>query len=272
MAHTYRIELKYIGREFDGWQTQPSKNSVQDHVEKALKTVLREDVRVVGSSRTDAGVHAEHQVAMFSCEQAVEIKSLFRSLNALVPPTIGVSHIEKAEENFHPILSAKAKLYCYRVWLGVRSDPFLAPFVWIYPYGQIDLKKMSAQAKAFIGLHDFTSFCAADSGAKTRHRKILDIAIEQDGPLYTFWILGEGFLKQMVRAMVGTLMEIGFGKRETDIAQILDKKDRASAGQSAPAAGLTLMKVFYDDPPTLATYLDRRNTFFRHEKPRLFDL
>ena len=270
MHFVYRLDLKYIGSDFKGWQAQVSKNSVQDHIERALETLLREPVKVIGASRTDSGVHAEHQVAIFRYSRSFDkrgIGKMQKALNAVLPTSIGVMGMSLVPDNFHPITSSFAKLYCYRVWEGQPCDPFLVPFTWAYPFARLDHNIMSEQAQKFVGRHDYTAFCAADSNAKTRVREICGIEVQKHGPLFSIWILGRGFLKQMARSMAGTLVGISAGRFEGDIGEILASKDRSKAGMTAPACGLTLMKIFYEEPPPLHQYLDSANSYFRHEKP-----
>ncbi len=246
----YRLDLRYDGAPFQGWQSQPDQSGVQDHLERALKTFLRHDVRVTGASRTDSGVHAEHQVATFQSEVAFEPRRWLKSLNGLLPDSVGVDNLALVAPEFHPILSAKAKAYRYRLWVSELRHPFVAPFVWQMP-GALDLGAMREEARAFVGAHDYTSFCAVDSSAKTKLRKVIEVDLHADGPLIEIWVVGEGFLKQMVRSMVGTLVGVGAGRHPRgSVARMLAAKDRTAAGQTAPALGLALVKIFYDEVAT----------------------
>ncbi|MGE0174064.1 MAG: tRNA pseudouridine(38-40) synthase TruA [Oligoflexales bacterium] len=253
MEYLYRIDIQYIGRSFTGWQTQPSKDSVQDFLTQALITVLRQQIQVVGASRTDSGVHALGQVATFKTEAPIDVRTAAKSLNAIIPKDMGIKSIVPVDSNFHPILSAKSKLYCYRIWNDVGHNPFVAPYVWPYPFENISAGHLAANVKEYVGEHDFSSFCAADSGAKTRSRRIYDVHVDQKGNLLSIWILGNGFLKQMIRIMVGTLVDISVGKIQSSVSQILSARDRTRAGVTAPAQGLSLVKIFYED----VTKLDR---------------
>ncbi|SME87743.1 tRNA pseudouridine(38-40) synthase TruA [Pseudobacteriovorax antillogorgiicola] len=244
----YRLELAYVGTPFHGWQSQPSGNSIQDHLEKCLGVFLREDVTVIGSSRTDSGVHAEQQVATFRSKADFNTHRLLKGVNAMLPNEVSVQAIQAVDPNFHPILSATAKLYRYRIWTHPVPSPFLREFSWHVHNLNDDLLRRAAQD--FIGEHNFKSFCATDSSAKTFVRRVLDIHFESHPRCLEIYVLGEGFLKQMVRNMVGTLVEIGLGKLPADaIPAIVGAQDRKAAGRTAPAAGLSLVKVFYDQPP-----------------------
>jgi len=241
----FRLDLSYIGTEYDGWQSQVSGRAVQDVLEKALATALRQPVRIAGASRTDAGVHAMHQVATFDFPTSIDLFRLQGSLKGLLPPTIGVRRLEQVDPKFHAIEDAIGKAYRYRFWLDTRRNPFQEPFAWSVS-SPCDRSLMEKAAQDLLGEHDFTSFCAADSTAKTKIRLIHDIKWEHDGPICDLWIVGQGFLKQMVRVIAGTLLQIGAGRRPADsIPDILAAKDRIEAGITAPARGLTLMRIFY---------------------------
>jgi tRNA pseudouridine38-40 synthase len=243
---TYRMDLAYIGTAFQGWQSQPGGNTVQDALEKALRTALRQELRVMGASRTDTGVHAEQQVATFRSREPLNCELVLRSLQALVPPTIGVLNLRPWAQDFHPILSAKSKVYRYRIWIGTPQNPFVRPFAWSMHHA-LDLASLQEASRHLLGLHDFRSFCASDASVVTYDRTIHEARWVQRGPLLEFYILGDGFLKQMVRSLVGTLVKVGLGKlKPEDIKRILSAHDRRQAGQTAPAHGLSLLRIFYD--------------------------
>ena len=243
---TYRIDLNYIGL-FTGWQSQPSGNTVQDVLEKALGIALRQKIRVIGASRTDTGVHAEHQVASFRIGREIDCVRVFRSLQALVPPALGILSLRPVSHDFHPIASAQCKLYRYRIWLGPGTNAYIRPYSWSLPY-TLDFAGMQSAGQKFVGRHNFQSFAAVDGSAKTFDRTILDLRWAMKGDsLLEFFVLGEGFLKQMVRNLVGTLVEVGQGKRKpSDIEKILLARDRREAGMTAPSAGLSLVEIHYE--------------------------
>lgn len=258
----YRLDLRYIGTPFQGWQSQTSGSGIQDQVEKALATILRHPTRVVGASRTDSGVHAEHQVATFRTPVTFDEIRWLKSLNGILPPEIGVTGVQPVEPEFHPIYSAQGKAYRYRLWQGASRHPMLTPYVWTL-HRDLDRDAMRLAASSLVGTHDFTSFCALDSSAKTRVRHVLEISISDHGPLVDIWVVGKGFLKQMIRIMVGTLVEIGMGKRPPeDMGNILLAKNRDAAGITAPANGLTLIEIFYGDVLTSQTLKNRMGHSF----------
>jgi len=247
----YRIDLKYVGTGFVGWQSQTNGESIQDHVERALRHILGPVSRLSGAARTDSGVHAFHQVATFICEQSVDPFRLQVGLQSLLPEGIGISKIEEVPASFHALKSAKAKVYRYQVLNHALREPFLEPYAWRLAH-YIDVANMVNEAKTLVGTHDFSSFCATDSNAKTRIRNVVDIGIRQHQHLIEFWVLGDGFLKQMVRNIVGTLIYVGTGKfKPGTVSTILQARDRQQAGPTAPALGLTLVRIVYEEnvPP-----------------------
>lgn len=256
----YRLDLNYIGSDFYGWQSQPHAKTVQDTLEKALSTVLRRPIRITGASRTDTGVHAEHQVAIFRCEHPLDCRKVQRSIQALVPPSIGILGLSETERDFHPIRDAEAKLYRYRIWTGRGLNAFLRPFSWHLPTTALDKDRMRDASSLFLGRHNFQAFAATDTSAKTFERQIFDIQWrESEAHLLEFYILGEGFLKQMVRNLVGTLVEIGQGKRDKDaLPAMIASRDRRMVGRTAPALGLSLVEIFYQPITVIpATFLPR---------------
>ena len=261
-GQAYRIDLSYIGTPFSGFQSQLSKNGIQDHLEKALRTFLNHDVRVRGASRTDSGVHAHHQVALFRTKVPYSPRWLL-SLNALTPPEIGIQKLFPVEQLFDPIFDSKGKAYRYRLWQGRCFNPFTHSFVW--PIHQaIDLKLLANEAQDFIGLHDFNAFCNKDSDAKTTTRRIYDVVCDQRGPMIDIWITGEGFLKQMVRIMVGTLVAVVQGHLPPgSIRNLLASgSERKLAGMTAPAKGLALVEVFYNNVKTLDEIISKSESNF----------
>lgn len=254
----HRVDLSYIGTRFYGWQSQEGGGSIQDHLEDALETILRHPVRIVGSSRTDSGVHAERQVAAFYTSVGLDPGRIIKGLNALISADVGVRSLQRLSAPFDPARDATGKLYCYSFWRSVARNPMVDPFVWRVP-PDVDWQHVRRSADGFVGAHDFTSFCATDSSARTRERTIHDVRVVEDGPLVQLWVLGDGFLKQMMRIMAGTLISLGRGRMgPQSVGEMLTARDRSAAGETAPAQGLTLVEVFYEDVPTLGQLLPRR--------------
>ena len=244
----YQIEIAYDGTSFGGWQTQKNSSCIQPLIEKALSTVLREPISIIGSSRTDAGVHAHGQSAHFDTEQLFIPTKLLFSINALLPGTIYVRCIQETSPAFHARYSALCKIYHYRLHLEKFHDPFKRLYSYHIPYC-LNLDLLREGSHVFIGTHDFTSFAneahqgaAANGAIRTIHR--LDIAQEPGGIRLEFE--GTGFLYKMVRNITGTLIDIARGKRPVGAVDTIFKaRSRAYAGPSAPAHGLHLMKIEY---------------------------
>ncbi len=258
----YRLDVAYVGTKFPGFQCQSGGTAIQDNIESALSVFFREKMKVAGASRTDRGVHAEGQVVTFRSRHPFDRHTWLRAFNALTDEDIGIRRIDRVPEGFHPTYGATGKAYRYRIWQGNCFSPFMTPFVWeVMP--TIDVNKLVAAAQVLVGKHDFSSFCNTDTNVKTKTREILEVFVDQRGPLIDLWIVGDGFLKQMVRIIAGTLVEIATGKREGDsLGAILQAKDRAASGRTAPAKGLTLVEVFYEDIPAIAALIDKANRGF----------
>ena len=260
-AVIYKIEISYIGTEFSGWQTQPGYTAVQDHLNKALKTFLRHDVKSIGSARTDSGVHAEQQVVMFSSSVSFDSRSFVRGINALLPPAIGVRSVTAIQDDFHAIRSSTGKLYRYSLYTGNGKVPFFDPYVWRVHGLDVDLLK--SIIPQFAGDRDFSSFCAKDTSAKTFQRRVNELTCFKQGDFLHIYVLGEGFLKQMVRNIVGTAVDMALGKiPSTSLEDIFEAKDRQAAGRTAPAKGLSLVKVFYNELPSDLHHLIKEQIHF----------
>lgn len=240
----YRLDLVYRGTGFVGWQVQPDGPSVQAAIQAVLATVLGEDVRVVGASRTDAGVHAFGQVATFRTGARVDSDRLRRSLNALLPPGISVRQVGECAADFHPIRSAVRKTYRYQMWRARWPHPFLVDEAWHY-WAPLDMHRLTSELQRLVGRHDFTSFAASDGAAVTATRRIEWARIASQGPLLAIFLCGDGFLKQMVRNIVGTLVDIARGHLSADVETILGGRDRRLGGMTAPAHGLALWHIDY---------------------------
>lgn len=244
----YKLTIAYDGRSFHGWQVQNNAESIQEMIQKALLLIVRHPVKLIGSGRTDSGVHALGQVAHFQTEAAVTPFKIRGSLNGLLPSDIRILEVQEVPLNFHAQYSAIGKTYRYHISLDDVLNPFLRGRCWHIPY-EISVEEMIKASRALLGTHDFTSFAneahegsAAKDPVRTIHR--IDF-LQANGEL-SIEFEGDGFLYKMVRNIVGTLVEIGSGKiRADEIVEILAKRDRKAAGISAPPQGLFLVKVHY---------------------------
>lgn len=250
----YRMDLNYLGHHFNGFQAQPCGNTIQDHLEAALQIILRHPVRIKGASRTDSGVHAHHQVVTFSTALAYNPRWLV-GLNAVLPNDIGVFSIREVPDEFDPIYSAKAKAYRYRIWKGKCFNPFLRPFVWsVNPSLDVTLLKQSLSN--LMGVHDFAGFSNQGGQVKTTQRKIIEVYVDERQDMIDVWIIGEGFLKQMVRIIVGTMVDIATGQLPaTQVSTVLSQGLRSLAGVTAPARGLSLVEIFYNEVPSIISVI-----------------
>ncbi len=262
------ITVEYKGTRYSGWQTQNVRTqassrrrlpAVQETIEFCLKQVLQEQVNLIGSGRTDAGVHAFNQAAHFTVSKAIQPLKLRLALNALLPEDIVVKRVAICEnQDFHSRFHAKGKIYRYLIFNRVYPDVFCRDYAYYLPQA-LDIQAMRSAAKALVGRHDFKSFCASGSKVKNTVRVIRRLIIKRtaynlqpgDGyergkPLVIITIEGNGFLYNMVRVIVGTLLEIGRGRLEPRaVVEILRSRDRRQAGPTAPAKGLCLMRVRY---------------------------
>jgi tRNA pseudouridine38-40 synthase len=253
-----KVTLAYDGSEFSGWQVQPEAETIQGTLASAIGRVTGEKVLPQGSGRTDAGVHALAQVASFQTESPIPPENLVVALNDLLPKTIRVSRVEEAPPEFHARHAARAKTYRYRMYRGAICPPFLARYVWHYPY-PLDEGAMAEAAGWIVGEHDFTSFAAVDAeknanqpgrqdspGNASNVRRIFASGFERHGDELIYTVRGNGFLHHMVRNLVGTFVLVGKGTLSPgDIARILEARNRSAAGATAAASGLYLVEVEY---------------------------
>ena len=243
---TLKLTIEYDGTDYLGWQVQPKGPTLQGALEEKLALITGERPRVTASGRTDAGVHALAQVAHFKTQSALQVASIQKALNSLLPPDITIKKVEEVEEGFHARKHAKSKIYEYRVLNRDLRSPFLRRFAWHIPQ-KLDLERMKEATHCLLGEHDFSAFRSVGSPTRTAVRKVLKAEWKRgkDG-LLRFEIEATGFLKQMVRAIVGTLVEVGRRKMTAqDFSGILASKDRRKAGPTAPARGLFLREVKY---------------------------
>lgn len=240
-----KLTISYDGTTFSGWQIQPNGISIQETIEKALTTIFKRPIRIIGAGRTDAGVHALGQVAHFEVEDEVDLLRLKYSLNGLLPPEIRIHNIESVPTDFHAQRKALSKIYHYNLWLDSTDDPFLTRYHYHFRR-KMSQELLQEAAKHFIGQHDFASFTNVGSSAKTtvRHIYRLDVVEQRGGLRLEFE--GNGFLYKMVRNITGTLLEVAtFKKSLDDLPLLFAAKERQKAPATAPARGLFLIKVNY---------------------------
>lgn len=246
-----KIVLAYDGSEFSGWQVQPDATTIQGTLASAIGRVTGEKVFPQGSGRTDAGVHALAQVATFATESPIPAPNLVKALNDMLPPSIRVLDATEAPIEFHARKSAYAKTYRYRMHRGAICPPFLARYVWHYPY-PLDEDAMQQAAGFVLGEHDFTSFAAVDSERGREDETISNVrrisasTWDRAGEELIYTVRGSGFLHHMVRNLVGTFLLVGKSTlKPEDVAGILAARNRSAAGATAPASGLYLVSVDY---------------------------
>lgn len=242
-----RIVVEYDGEPFFGWQRQGALPTVQGEIERALAKITGQHVTVYGASRTDTGVHAQGQVANFHTDATVPPERWAMVLNTMLPPQIRVLSSAEVPVDFNSRNHARSKVYEYRL-LNRETPSALDRRLYHYPW-QLDWDRIQAALPHFVGRKDFRAFQASGATVKTTVRNVhrLDIVIDRDG-LYRFVIQGDGFLKQMVRAIVGTLLEVGEGKRDgAAIPAVIESGDRRRAGRTAPGCGLCLVGVQYGE-------------------------
>lgn len=242
------LKIEYDGTEFAGWQRQPHMPSVQALIEDQLCKLLDKKICIYGASRTDSGVHARAQIANFWGDSRFSGDQWARILNFNLPRTIRIVKSMELDDGFHSQKLAMGKRYEYFV-LNRRSGSALNTRVYFYPH-LIDWKRVEEALPYFIGTHDFSSFQAAKSTVKTTVRTVTKFTMEHLGDdLVRFEVEGHGFLKQMIRTMIGTVLEVGEGKRQpSDIPKIISQRNRRAAGRTVPANGLCLVKIYYPKP------------------------
>ena len=241
-----RLDICYDGTRYKGWQRLAnSENTIQQKLEQTLSRILGEQIQISGSGRTDAGTHALGQVANCHCNSVMPCEEILEQLRRYLPEDIGIYSVKNAAYRFHARLNAKTKTYCYRLWNSDLPCVFDRKYVYI-DSGFVVIELMQQAAKDFLGEHDFASFCAAGSQVESTVREIYDLKVQKEGELLTISVTGNGFLYNMVRIIAGTLLKVGGGQiLPEDIPEIIRGKDRSLAGPTAPAKGLTLVKICY---------------------------
>lgn len=240
-----KLTVEYDGTNYHGWQFQPNCESIQAVLERAISTFFAATIRITGSGRTDAGVHALGQVVNFSADKDSSPFRIRRALNALTPPDITIKEVELVPDAFDARRDAQSRTYEYHILNRPTASPFLLRRVW-HVHEPLDVDAMRQASACLFGEHDFTSFRAANCDATHPVRTIYATSLEQRGELLIFTIEATAFLRHMVRNLVGTLVEVGKGERSAQaFAEILEARDRIKAGKTAPPHGLYLVEVKY---------------------------
>ena len=236
------LVVAYDGSACHGWQLQPGKRTVESELNQALSGLLKEDIQVTGASRTDSGVHALCNVAVFDTASRIPGEKFSYALNQRLPEDIRIQSSREVAPDFHPRHCDSRKTYEYRILN--REFPLPTKRLYAYfTYTPLDVEKMKRAAEFLVGEHDFASFCSASSSAVSTVRRIYELTVEKEGDEIVIRVCGNGFLYNMVRIIAGTLMEAGCGRRRPEeMADILAAKNRCAAGPTAPACGLTLVK------------------------------
>ena len=242
-----RLDLCYDGTRYRGWQRLTnSDNTIQGKLETVLSRILGETIEISGSGRTDAGVHAKGQVANFHCENPMSAEEILAQLRQYLPEDIGVLSCKECSTRFHARLNAVEKTYCYRIWNSDQPCVFERKYVWVMPQ-KLDLENMRRAAVLLTGTHDFLAFCSNKHFKKSSVRTIYSLQIEEVGSELRFVVTGNGFLYNMVRILVGTLLAVGRGElAPEDVLEIMERRTRERAGETVPAKGLCLMEVVYE--------------------------
>ena len=246
---TIKLILEYDGTNYHGWQRQKGHSSIQEEIEKALHKLTGKRTPVTGAGRTDAGVHALGQVASFSTAANLSEQQIVNGLNALLPKDIAIRQADEVRGDFHPQKCAKWKTYRYLIRSG-GTRPAVGRYYVSYLRSRLDLVKMKRAARYLLGRHDFRAFATQSRGRENTVRTIRRIEVKSSRGNIGIEIEGDGFLYNMVRVIVGTLVQVGLGKMPPSrMRQILSSRDRRTAGPTAPAAGLVLLKVDYGESP-----------------------
>ena len=242
---TILLTIAYDGTNYSGWQVQPNGLAVQQVVEEALEQLLKERVQVRSSGRTDAGVHAHAMAASFTTSRNLPLRAFVEGANRFLPADVAIQDARIVPEGFKPITMAHAKRYRYTIINSNVRSPIDRLYSW-QVREPLDLAAMEEASRSFVGSHDFAAFRASNCVARTTFRRIDSVQITRQGSRITIDVIGGGFLKNMVRVMVGTLVDIGKGRMTpSDIDRLLQRGDRKEAGSTAPACGLCLIEVVY---------------------------
>lgn len=240
-----KLTVAYDGTNYCGWQIQPNGITVEEVLNRALSRLTGEELRVTGASRTDAGVHARGNIAVFDTASTIPAERFAYAVNPLLPEDIAVVNSEEVPQDWHPRYRNSVKTYEYRILNREMPDPLRRKYTWHVSF-PLDLDKMRAAAEYLKGEHDFRSFCGVHTGAKTTVRTVCTLDIEKTGDEIIIRISGNGFLYNMVRIIAGTLTEVGRGLRTPEnVKKILEAEEREKSGATAPPQGLTLISIEY---------------------------
>ncbi|HEY2931624.1 MAG TPA: tRNA pseudouridine(38-40) synthase TruA [Acidobacteriota bacterium] len=243
--HNYKATIQYDGTEYHGWQTQKGQPTIQEMLRRAISKITSERPVVIGSGRTDAGVHAEGQVANFKLEKRFDSLKLKRAMNAVLPDTIRILRLSPVRQDFHAQFAAQEKTYWYRIWNAPVMNPLWRRHALHVPQ-PLDVPAMQRGAAYLLGRHDFHAFAAAGATVESFKRRVTTSKISRRGTVVVYQISANGFLHHMVRNITGTLLLVGKGRLPASgIRQILRSGNRNLAGPTAPAHGLTLRRVRY---------------------------
>lgn len=240
-----KLIVSYDGTKYCGWQRQPNVVTVEGMINKYLSALLNEDIQIIGASRTDSGVHALGNVAVFDSDTRIPAEKISYALNQRLPDDIVIQKSEEVPLDFHPRHCDCSKTYEYKI-LNAEFDIPTERLYSYFVYKELDLDKMKRAASYLVGEHDFKSFCSTAAEVETTVRTVNSVEIQKEGKVIHVFVNGNGFLYNMVRIIVGTLVQVGLGRIEPDsVKEILEAKDRAKAGPTAPAYGLRLNSIIY---------------------------
>ena len=241
-----KLTIEYDGKDFKGWQKQPNKPNIQGEIERAIYNITKEEVDLIGSGRTDAGVHALAQVANFKTNSNIPIEKLALAINSQLKNSIIIKKAEEVDERFHSRYNAKHKTYRYIINNSPCGTAIYRNLEYCFPI-KLDVAKMQEAAKYFEGEHDFKAFKSSGTSAKNSVRTIYNASVKQEGEKIIIELTGNGFLYNMVRIISGTLLDVGLQKiKPEEIKNIIEEKDRKKAGKTLPAHGLYLVEVKYN--------------------------
>lgn len=241
------LTIQYDGTNLHGWQRQKDAITVQQLLEDAVLALTQEAVHIIGCGRTDAGVHALAYVCNFKTNASIPDESFPAAMNTKLPPAVRVLQAKTVSDDFHAQFDVVRKRYVYKIQTSTIPDVFLSPYTWHYPH-KLDIEKMQRAAAHFLGEHNFEGFCASGATVTSFVRTIYDFSVTKDGDVITLSVCGNGFLYNMVRILAGTLVYVGNGKIDADdIPQILESRDRARAGITAPPHGLYMAATEYKE-------------------------